>query len=133
MQQIIQLAKELATLRQEINTIEDSVKPLKVKRDELQAELIRVMKESELKSLKTDDYNFARTVKKDFKVVDENLVMEELKQRNEYDNYVKPKIDLLGLKAYQSSLLKGTGEILNGVEPVETEYMSIKTITQSNA
>lgn len=128
MQPIIQLAKELAEIRKDINAIEDSLKPLKVRRDELQAELIKAMKENELKSLKTDDYNFARTVKKDFRVIDESQVMEDLKARNEYENYVKPKIDIIGLKAYQKSLLEGAGEILNGVEPTETEYMSIKTL-----
>lgn len=128
MQHILQLARDLAEIRSEINQVKDALKPLEQKREEIQAELIEVMRENELKSIKTDDYNFARTVKKDFKVINELEVIEELKKRNEYENYVRPKIDLIGLKNYATSLLKGTGEILEGMEPTESEYMSIKTL-----
>lgn len=129
MKTILKLAKELMELRSEINTIKDALSPIEEKRNAVQLKLIDAMKEVELKSLKTETHNFARTVKKDIKVSDPNLVMDELKKRKLYNEYVKPKLDTISFKAMAKAMLKDTGEVMEGTELSETEYMSIKSIS----
>lgn len=127
MNEIIDLANKLTKLRSDANIIKETLKPVQEEVDKIQSELMSKMREYELKSIKTNTHNFSRTIKKDMKVFNSNLVIEELKKRNEYQNYVIEQLDTIAVKSYAKSLLKETGEVLNGMEPTETEYISIKT------
>ena len=86
------------------------------------------MNKSGLKSIKTETHNFARTVKKDVRIIDENAVLKSLENTDRYDMFVQPKLDTVSYKGYAKQVMNETGEILDGTEPYETEYMSIKTI-----
>ena len=131
MKEIIALAKALSVLRQEVNNIKElTLQPLQERRDEVQANLIAKLKEAGLKSLKTDTHNFARTVKKDIRVSDEKAVMDYLEGTDNYDLFVQPKLDTAKFKSFAKSTLKGTGEVVPGIEPTESEYMSITSVKE---
>lgn len=129
MKKIIERAKALSVLRDTINKIkEETLEPLQRERDELQSSLIAQMSEEGLKSLKTDTHNFARTIKKDIRIVDEDDAIEYLKGTENYDFYVQPKLETVDFKKFAKARLKADGEILPGTEPTESEYMSITTV-----
>lgn len=128
MNDIIELAKKLSEKRDQIKSSEHYLEGLKEERDQLQFELITKLKESGLKSIKTNEANYSLTTKQDIKVTDENSVIEALKVNGVYDDYVKPKLDTLMFKNYAKSVLNNTGEVMEGTELTETNYISIKAI-----
>lgn len=127
MNTIIQEANYLTQLRDQINTAKEVLKSLQDERDQIQSGIIADMTKAGLKSIKTHSHNFSITTKKDIKVVDEEAILKELKDRKLYNEYVKPKLDTIAFKLMANSLLKETGEIMEGTEQTETEYMSIKS------
>ena len=133
MEQIIKLANDLVNTRDNINSLKSEMDILKILKDGLQEKLIEVMEQSGLKSLKTDTHNYARTIKKDIKVVDTESVYKDLKSRDLYDEYVKPKLDTVGFKTLAKAILKEDGEIMEGTEITETSYISIKATNPSTS
>jgi len=128
MKKIIELANRLQNLRKNINDLKEKVDILKIEKDDVQAELIEAMKGAELKSIKTNTHNYARTVKRDVRVIDEQIVIAELRKRKMAGKLTSVKLDTIPFKAYAKELLENTGEVIEGSEPTETEYMSIKTL-----
>jgi len=126
MENITQLANALNHIRAEEEKLKEIIKGIQENKTDLQEELIQAMKDKGLKSIKTETHNYARTVKKDIKVFSEEDVMEYLRNHGGYDEYVKPKLDTIKFKSYAKALLKETGEVMDGIELTEKEYMSIK-------
>lgn len=130
MNDIISLAKELGDLREKVKVSEEYLAGLKADKQKCQNKLMEAMKSSDLKSIKTSDANYALTVKKDIKIFDEQAAMLQLQERGIYEEYVKPKLDTLKFKSYANSLLKETGEVIDGTEMTETSYISIKSLKE---
>lgn len=128
MNEILELAKKLSEKRSQVDNSEKYLKGLKDERDQLQFDLITALKEAGLKSIKTNEANYSLTTKKDVKVINEAIVMQELMKLGQYDEYVKHKLDTNLFKGYAKSVLDSTGEIIDGTELTETSYISIKTV-----
>lgn len=128
MKKILKLAETLAKLREKESELKAKLDPVREAKLTAQDNLVEAMKGLGLKSLKTESHNFARVVKKDIAVYDEKAVIESLKKSGVKDDYVKERLDVLSFKGYAKHLLKTTGELLDGTEPTESEYMSIKSV-----
>ena len=76
--------------------------------------------------VKTEDSSFAFTTKKDVRVIDESAVIADLQTRGLKENYVREKLDTLSFKTLAKAMLKETGEIMEGTELTESEYISIR-------
>lgn len=127
MKQILKLAETLAKLRVEESEIRAKLDPVREQKQATQDKLVEEMKKLGLKSLKTETHNFARVIKRDISVYDEKAVIDSLKKIGVKDDYVHEKLDVLLFKGYAKQLLKSTGELVDGTEPTESEYMSITT------
>jgi len=128
MQKIITLAKELAEKRDQVNISKEHLDQLKLEKDKLQSDLMEMMAVNELKSLKTNTYNYSMTAKKDIRVIDPQKVIESLKEKGIYDDYVEPKLNTIMFKGMAKELLKQEGEVFAGTEPTITTYISIKKV-----
>ena len=84
------------------------------------------MTSNEMCGLKTEDSSFAFTTKKDVRVIDESAVIADLQTRGLKENYVREKLDTLSFKTLAKAMLKETGEIMEGTELTESEYISIR-------
>lgn len=127
MQKILKLAKELEQARADINRMKAMVEPFEEKKAKIQEKLMEEMKKSEIKSIKTNTNNYSLTVKKDIKVVNEKAVMDSLDKKY-YDILVTPRLNTLDFKKYAKNILKETGEVFEGTELTEAEYISIKSV-----
>jgi hypothetical protein len=128
MKKILKLAASLARIREKEKEIKSLLDSIKEEKREVQAKLIEEMSKLGLKSLKTDTHNFARIVKKDVSVCNESAVISSLKKAGIKDDYVHEKLDVLAFKGYAKALLKNKGELLDGTDITESEYMSIKSV-----
>jgi hypothetical protein len=126
MKKILKLAEALSKLRAEEKEIKEKLAPVKEKKLTTQEKLVEAMKEMGLKSIKTETHNFARVVKRDIAVYDQGALIKALKKNGMERDYVHEQVDVLRFKGYAKQLLKTTGELLDGTEPTESEYMSIK-------
>jgi hypothetical protein len=129
---ITQLAEELYRVKLDIKVREEAMRELKLQKDKLQLDLMEAMRNEDLKSIKllfkTGLANFARTIKKDIRVTDESAVIADLAKRKQKSNYVHEKVDVLAFKAYAKSLLRETGEVVDGIELTEKEYIAVKAV-----
>lgn len=128
MKQILKLAETLAKLREKESELKAKLDPIREAKMAAQDKLVEEMKKLGLKSLKTETHNFARVIKQDIGVYDESAVIASLKKSGIQNDYVKEKLDVLLFKGYAKQLLKSTGELIDGTEPTESEYMSIKSV-----
>ena len=99
------------------------LKELKDKEVEVKNALLEELKESGLKSVKTDIAMVCTTVKKTFNVVDPVKLAEDLKERGLTDYVSELPNDLF--KFHQKEFLK-EGVKFEGTEIRETEYLTIK-------
>lgn len=128
MKKILKLAESLAKLREKESELKAKLDPIREAKLAAQDKLVEAMKGLGLKSLKTETHNFARVVKNDIAVYDESAVIKSLQKSGVKNDYVREKLDVLLFKGYAKHLLKTTGELLDGTEPTESEYMSIKSV-----
>lgn len=126
MKKILKLAEVLSELRAQESELKSKLAPIKERKLATQEMLIEAMKEMGLKSVKTDEHTFSRVVKKDITVYDQSALIKALQKNGIKDDYVHEQVDVLKFKGYAKQLLKNTGELLDGTEPTESEYMSIR-------
>jgi vacuolar-type H+-ATPase subunit D/Vma8 len=121
-------SQELIGLRQQINELDDAhklvVAPLKEKKDKLQTEIMESLKESGQYSARFEHGTVSRAVKKTLKVVDEKVVIAHLKQLGVGDEYTSVQLNDLFKNSFSKAVVK-SGEVINGTEITETEYISI--------
>ena len=125
--ELTQLAQELCKVRSEAAALKDTLGFLKEKRDGLQACMLEMMQAERMKQYKTDTATISRAVKSDIRIVDEPELVAELAARKVLDQYYVSRIDMAPFKSFANALLKETGEVLMGIEPVRSEYLSIRT------
>ena len=118
------LAQQLVELRAQITAIEEQAKPLKAQKDELQAQVLEMMKATEQYGVKFQDFTVSRAVRKTLAVTNEKAVIEQLKERGMSQYYSEQLNDL-----FKGSLAKEivkAGEAIDGTEIAESEYISVR-------
>lgn len=116
----------IAELRAEIAKVD----PLKQELDELKFELQLEMQQSQSK--RTEAYGgvyAVRAVRTNIRVADE-LALTAWLEDTMFDTTAYYKLDEPKIKALAEAKLKEDGEIVPGLEAVETEYVSIKEVKE---
>ena len=116
----------LIEVRHQIAQTTEYLDALKAKRDTLQDSVIETMKESNLKSWKTNDNSFTLVSKTDTRIVDEELAIKDIKNRK-FEGLISEKIDTIRFKQIANLLLKEKWELFFGTESITTEYLSIRS------
>jgi phosphoglycerate-specific signal transduction histidine kinase len=118
-------AKKLYELRTKINEIKDTLlAPLEEEREMMQGELLEELQKENQFSVRYDFATITRAVRKTAKVIDEEKVIAYLKDKGLENEYVSPR-----LNKYFDTLSKQmvkTGDLADGMEIKESEYISIR-------
>ena len=128
MQDLQTLAQELVELRAEITAIEEQAKPLKARKDELQAQVLELMKATQQFGVKYQDFTVSRAVRKTLDITDEKTVIAQLKEKG-LMQYFSEQLNELFKKGLAPVIIKeaeASGEVLDGTQVAETEYVSIR-------
>ena len=125
MNDILELARELEHLRKRCEEKKAELEPLQAQRDIVQGELMEAMRISKLKAVKTDTSNYSLVTRHDVRIVDERRLIESMPAHLR-DECVRPRVDTAIFKATALSMLKNTGEVLDGSEAIETQFISIR-------
>ena len=132
--EITGIAQKLLKAREEVQAIDVYLKDLKANRDELQLILLSSMRDTNLSQWKISEATISRVSKQNVFIMDETKVINELRSRNLYKDYVFEKIDSSRFKVLAKSLTE-KGQLLEGTQVEERDYISIrcnKSKTQSN-
>ena len=122
---------ELLSLRSQIDEIENSIVPIKKQKEALQGEIIADMKEQNFKSVKTQEATISIKATKTMKIVDERMVISQLKAKGLTD-YIIEAVDKELWKGFSAEAIKQNMPLL-GTEIKETEYISVLKNKASNA
>jgi len=122
---INEIIEKLLSIKLEQYKLEIELRKVKEEKAELQFYLMQEMKKESLKSVKTEQANFAIVKRNDIKVINEQELIKDLKE-NDLNKFIKEKVDLIYLKPYLNKVMKETGIIFNGIEPVQSESITIK-------
>lgn len=123
--EIQEITQNILEARKSLAQLDEAKKGLTEKKKQFEDQLIEAMRSQKMKSVKTDDANFAITVKKDLRVTDEDKLIANLLER-ELDHFIVRKVDLINLKPTLRKMMNEDGEILDGTEPTESEYLTVK-------
>ena len=116
----------LIEVREQIAQTTEYLDTLKAKRDTLQDSVIETMKESNLKSWKTNDHSFSLVSKLDTRIINEEETITDLRKRK-FDDLISEKIDTPRFKQLANLMFKETWELFFGTESVTSEYLSIRS------
>lgn len=97
----------LIEVREQIAQTIEYLDALKEKRDTLQDSVIGTMKESNLKSWKTNDHSFSLVSKLDTRIINEEETIADLRKRK-FDDLISEKIDTPRFKQLANLMLKET-------------------------
>jgi hypothetical protein len=118
------LAEQLAMARETVNSAKEAYEELKKHKDMVQANLLDALKECEVKSIKTENCFFSMVTKQEPVIIDSAIVTKDLISRGIYEDHLK--LDTAQVKSTAKALLKEHGEVMDGMEISETEYISIR-------
>ena len=121
-------AKKLVEIRKTINELKKDLDPLQEEKEKLSMEIIEDLKKAGFKSIKTDEATISRQVSQTLAIVDEKLLIKDLKKKKLTD-YVKEQVDRSIWLPFSRQAIK-EGLKLAGVELRETEYISVRDNTK---
>lgn len=119
-----QKATELFELRKDIEKITEMADTLKIKKDNLQQEIIKMMNDMGFNSIKTNKATISKVITKKLIIKNEKKLIEDLKNRG-LQNYVHEKVDSVLWRSFGKEARKQNFE---GTECVETEHISVRNI-----
>lgn len=122
-----EITKKLLMLRSEIQKVEEHyqkiITPLKEERDKLQSAILEELQKQEQYSIRFKDYTISRAVRKTPKVIDENKIINQLKELGLDKEYTRLSLND-NFKALARQAIK-EGKLFEGLEVEEREYISI--------
>lgn len=118
-------AKKLVAIRKTIDEMKKNLDPLMQQKEELQSEIMNDLKTAGFKSIKTEEATISRMISQSLMIIDEKLLIKDLKKRKLTD-YVKEQIDRSIWLPFSKQTIK-EGIKLAGVELRETEYISVRS------
>lgn len=120
---------ELVKVRNEIARLdelyEQSVAPLKLKRDALQAQITEELKKMGVLSQRFQDATVSRAVKKSVQVLDEAKAVAALKEKG-LEQYVSESINSLFWDSAAKQIAKEGKTDIDGLVIQEKEYLSVR-------
>lgn len=120
---------ELVKVRNEIARLdelyEESVAPLKLKRDALQAQITEELKKMGVLSQRFQDATVSRAVKKSVQVLDEAKAVAALKEKG-LEQYVSESINSLFWDSAAKQIAKEGKTDIDGLVIQEKEYLSVR-------
>ena len=116
-----EIASKLYKLREEIAAFDDSIKPLKEKEETLRTDMLTALKEQRLDSFRDENVplTFTRAYRSSLEITDAFHAM-DWAITNEC-----AKVDTIAA----NKKLKGVGALPKGFDYKETEYLTVKTIS----
>ena len=133
-QTIQQQAEKLVLLRASIKELEDNfdkiILPLKAEKEALDLEMIQELIRNGFKSVKTDKAMISIVERKTVQIIDENKVIEKLKELGLRDLYKEQIVKSL-FKGYGEKLAKD-GVAMDGTSINVTSFISVRTIKKLN-
>jgi hypothetical protein len=121
---IQQKVGELLKLRTQIDELKKTLDPLKTQRDELQENIIAHMKKQGFNSVKTDEATVSKQISKKIVIESEDKLVADLKKRG-LDEMVKERLNGELWTPFSREIIK-QGEKFDGIEIVETEFISVR-------
>lgn len=122
--------KNLLALRDKINAITEQLEPLRLQRDETQADIIKHMTRQGFRSVKTENTTVAKATRKRLVIQNEKDLIADLKSKG-LNDYVREQIDKDLFKGFAIEAIK-SGNLPVGTSVEETEYISIRTINKKD-
>lgn len=120
-------AKNLLELRAKINEAEEKLKPLKVERDEMQANIIASMIRVGFDSVKVAGMaTISKAIRKTLVIQDEDALVADLKERKLTD-MVKERVNVGLWRPFATQAVKDN-LTLGGTELKETSFISIRKV-----
>ena len=120
---------ELVKVRNEIARLdelyEQSVAPLKLKRDALQAQITEELKKMGVLSQRFQDATVSRAVKKSVQVLDEAKAVAALKEKG-LEQYVSESINSMFWDSAAKQIAKEGKTDIDGLVIQEKEYLSVR-------
>lgn len=120
-QELLEVRNKIADIDQKY---EKKIAPLKAKKDQLQAEILKSLAESEQFSARFDFATVTRAVRKTLQIVNESELVAHLKATGLTD-YIKETVNELFDGTKKEAIKQGIA--LPGTEIKETEYISISS------
>ena len=117
----------LGELSQAARSAYDAWQEIKQQQDALKADLMQMLQSSDMRSAKTAKYTASISSRPNIVVVNEQKVINWLKEAPgvEADHYLGLK--KAEFKSLASSLLKETGEVIDGTDLERTESISVRS------
>ena len=117
-------ATKIIELRDHINEQMAKIETLRIERDELQRDIIEHLDRLGFKSIKTDEAMISKQVAKTLMIVDEKILINDLKEKGLKD-YFREQIDKELFRGLSREALKQNREFA-GTEIRETTFLSIR-------
>lgn len=118
--------KNLLAIRTKLDAKKLEIKPLQIQKDELQSDIIKHLKKSGFKSVKTDKANVSIVTSKRLTISNESELVEDLKVRGLKD-MVTERVTPTLWPGFSKQAMADNVE-LKGTEIVESEYVSVRTV-----
>jgi len=118
--------KNLLSLRAELDAKKEEIKPLQAQKDELQTDIIKHLKKSGFKSVKTDKANVSIATSKRLSIKSERDLVEDLKAKG-LNDMVAERVNSMLWQPFARQAMKDNVEFA-GTEVVESEYISVRTV-----
>ena len=126
MSKIQDKAKQLLELRLEAEKAKLVLDGIKVKKNEIQNELMAIMTDEGFNSVKIDKTSISKAIRKTMVIRDEEMLIEDLKKRNLGNEYVCETVRRDLWKGLSAKAVK-ENETFEGTEISENEFISIRT------
>lgn len=121
------LLEALGIARQEASAKYIEYKELKTKEDVLRSQLMEELESTGLKSVKGSDFSAHITEKPMITIHSEQAVIEWLRNAPDIESDIYIGIKPTQFQTLAKSLLKGTGEMIDGTQLVTSTSLSIKS------
>jgi len=120
---IYKKAKELQSIKEEIAKIDERKDQLKNAKSVIEKQIVgEMIKQHDKRSDKFADISVTRVKKTAIKIIDNSKVLNLVPEQERQSFY---KLDTLMLKVFAESSFKNTGEIVDGAQKVEGEYLKV--------
>jgi excinuclease UvrABC ATPase subunit len=122
---IKEMAQTLLEIRQEVDLKKELLDEAKARKEEMSNQIMETLKAQGFASVKVEGTSIAIAHRKTFKITDEKLVIELLKEKGLAKEYVESVERLTEFAPKAIELLAKEQEVA-GTETTETEYISIR-------
>lgn len=126
-QKINQMAEKLKELRKKYDEQKLIIDAIKLEKDGIQQELLEALKSNNLKQWKTETETISRQIRNSLKIVNPFALRAWMKGKNLEPVFLVEEVNKEALEKFAK---ENKEEKIEGVEMVETEFVSIRNIKE---